>query len=282
MTITRGLDHLTALEVAPPQLIDFAGRFGYEAVGLRVAPVDPKEEPWPMQVGSPMFQESVSRLADAGLAVTEVEVLVLTPGFDFAHAVPTLEIGAELGAGFVYVVGQDSDLDRLSDRFAALDAFIAPYGIRPLLEPMVYRPLRDLETALRVVDRSENGGVVIDTLHFARFGGTLEQIRAADPFRIPVAQVCDAGPAPTEVPADAIAARGASTDIVPLQWEARSSRLLPGEGILPLEEIVRALPESTVIALEAPNEAEVARIGAEAWISRGGVALNGLMEAAGR
>jgi sugar phosphate isomerase/epimerase len=58
------------------------------------------------------------------------------------------------------------------------------------------------------------------------------------------AQVCDAGPdmpAPTDTPA--------------LIREARTGRLLPGEGVLPVADIVKALPADLPLAIEAPCRA---------------------------
>ncbi len=37
--------------------------------------------------------------------------------------------------------------------------------------------------------------------------------------------------------------------------EARTGRLLPGEGVLPLKELVAALPPSAPLAIEAPCRA---------------------------
>src|SRR5207253_7712709 len=53
--------------------------------------------------------------------------------------------------------------------------------------------------------------------------------------------ICDASadmPGPTDTPA--------------LIREARTGRLLPGEGVLPLAELVAALPAGAPLAIEAP------------------------------
>jgi sugar phosphate isomerase/epimerase len=45
------------------------------------------------------------------------------------------------------------------------------------------------------------------------------------------------------------------TDTPNLIREARTGRLLPGEGVLPLRELVAALPPGIPLAIEAPSRA---------------------------
>ena len=45
------------------------------------------------------------------------------------------------------------------------------------------------------------------------------------------------------------------TDTPSLVREARTGRLLPGEGVLPLKELVAALPPGLPLAIEAPCRA---------------------------
>ena len=47
----------------------------------------------------------------------------------------------------------------------------------------------------------------------------------------------------------------APTDTPALVREARTGRLLPGEGVLPLKALVAALPEDLPLAIEAPCRA---------------------------
>ena len=56
------LDHLTMLDVAPPEFVAVAAGAGFDAVGLRVAPVTPGEQAWPVSPGSPMLAETMRRI----------------------------------------------------------------------------------------------------------------------------------------------------------------------------------------------------------------------------
>jgi sugar phosphate isomerase/epimerase len=81
-------------------------------------------------------------------------------------------------------------------------------------------------------------------LHFSRSGGLPAHVAGIDPALLRYAQICDAGadmPGPTDTPA--------------LIREARTGRLLPGEGVLPLKELVAVLPAQVPLAIEAPCRA---------------------------
>ena len=109
------------------------------------------------------------------------------------------------------------------------------------LEFAIYTGVRTLADAARLVQQSgcDNAAVLVDALHFSRSGGWPSDIAGVDASLFKYAQICDAGASiPTE-PADLIR-------------EARGGRLLPGEGALPLRDLVAALPPAIPLAVEAP------------------------------
>ena len=57
-----GIDHLTMLDVPPPEPMVIAREAGFDLVGLRVVAATPGKESWPMTAGSPMDREPVRRL----------------------------------------------------------------------------------------------------------------------------------------------------------------------------------------------------------------------------
>jgi sugar phosphate isomerase/epimerase len=135
---------------------------------------------------------------------------------------------------------------RTLDRFGDLCDRAAAYGLDVCLEFAIYTGVRTLAHAAEVVARSKrsNAFVLIDALHFSRSGGLPAHVATVDPSLLRYAQICDAGPdmpGPTDTPA--------------LIREARTGRLLPGEGVLPLAELVAALPDGAPLAIEAPCRA---------------------------
>ena len=232
------LDHLTLLDVAPPDFVALAAGAGFDAVGLRIAPATAAESPWPMSPGSRMLAQTVQRCRDTGVAVLDTEVILLNAETDLAACEPVLETAARLNARYVTAIGDDPDLGRLSGRFGRLVAMAAPYGVRPVIEFMAYKTVSSLADALAIAARSDGGGILLDALHVQRCGAQIAEIMTVEPGLLSYVQLCDAPLQPAG--GDAAA-------------EARTDRLLPGEGGLPLTALLSAVPPATPVAIEAPR-----------------------------
>jgi sugar phosphate isomerase/epimerase len=255
MSATRevGIDHLTMLDVSPPELVTVAWEAGFDTVSPRVAASTPSEEPWLMTPGSPMLEATARRLDDTGIRTLAVEVVRIDHATRREDYESTLEAGARLGARYVTVNGDDPDMERACETFAALTVDARPYGLRPLIEPIPYTHVSNLDEAAHIAEHSGGGGILLDALHFRRFGGRLEQLRSLDPELLSYAQLCDAPLAPPSgLPRPRKLPRGQSTDGTDLQLESRAMRLLPGDGELPLADILAALPEGIPVSVEAP------------------------------
>ncbi len=248
-----GIDHLTLLDVSPPELVTIAREAGFDSVSPRVAAATPGEEPWPMTASSPMLGETIRRLDDTGIRVLAVELVRIGPDTTRGDYERALEAGAKLGARYVTVNSYDPDLERACETFAALTADARPYGLRPVIEPITYTQVSNLEQALRVAQHSGGGGILLDALHFQRYGGDLEHLRSVDPQLLSYVQLCDAPlAAPSGLPRPHRLPRGQSTDGTDLQLESRAMRLLPGDGELPLADFLAALREGIPVSVEAP------------------------------
>ncbi|HET7479069.1 MAG TPA: TIM barrel protein [Rubrobacteraceae bacterium] len=248
-----GIDHLTMLDVPPPDLVTIAHEAGFDSISPRVAASTPSEDPWPMTPGSLMLEETARRLDETGTRILAVEVVRIGPDTKREDYEGALEAGARLGARYVTVNSDDPDLDRASETFAALTGAASPYGLRPIIEPIIYTQVSNLDEAIYIAERSGGGGVLLDTLHFQRYGGDLGQLRSLDPDLLSYVQLCDAPLAPpTGLPRPLKLPRGQSTDGTDLQIESRAMRMLPGEGELPLAEFLAALPGEIPVSVEAP------------------------------
>jgi sugar phosphate isomerase/epimerase len=248
-----GIDHLTMLDVSPPELVTIARNAGFDSVSLRVAASTPGEESWPMTAGSPMLEETVRRLDDTGIRVLAVEVVRIGPGTRREDYEQALEAGARLGARYVTVNSDDPNIERASETFAAMTADACTYDLRPLIEPITYTRVSNLDEAIYIAERSGGGGILLDALHFQRYGGRLAQLRSLDPDLLSCVQLCDAPlTPPTRLPRPRKLPRGQSTDGTDLQLESRAMRLLPRDGGLPLAQFLTALPESIPVSVEAP------------------------------
>ena len=174
------------------------------------------------------------RLDDTGLIALDMEPIFVTPDGDHGDAV--IEAAATVGARNLLVVSRGVDDDQFVDRFGELCDLAAAHGIGCSLEFMAFMSIRDLSqatAALDAVDRP-NASVLIDNLHLARTGGTVADVAAVDPARLPYVQLCDA---PASAPDQLVV-------------EALDGRLLLGAGELPVGELVDVLPAHTALSFE--------------------------------
>lgn len=238
------LANLMVTDADPLQQIDAAAAAGFDAVGLCINPPD---RAGASLVRDPEQRRAVkTRLADRGIGILDIELFPLLPEVDVPSLSPVLEACADLGAEFLLVTGNDTDEQRACDNYGKLCDLAAPLGLRPMLEFISYRPLRDIRQAerwLRRVDRPA-AGMCMDALHLFRSGGTVDDVRRLDPRHVGYAQLCDG----------ASLQPSSSFSEQELLRESRVNRLLPGEGVFPLVQFLHALPAGIAISVEAPCE----------------------------
>jgi sugar phosphate isomerase/epimerase len=266
------LAHLTVLDTTPPELVSVAAAAGFRTIGIRLtATPSVGVPPYDMLHEGPLLRETLQRMADTGVSVLDTEFLRFEPEHPVGVPEGFLEVSARLGAKNVLVMSAEPEEARTLERFCDLCDRAAPYGLQVCLEFAVYTGVRTLAQAVQLVARSQrpNASVLVDALHFSRSGGMPAHISTVDRSLFRYAQICDASadmPGPTDAPA--------------LIREARGGRLLPGEGVLPLAELVAALPAAAPLAIEAPCRA-TADLPAAERAKRAHRALSALLHARG-
>jgi sugar phosphate isomerase/epimerase len=238
-----GIAHFTVIEVPPLDLVTLAARTGYAFVGLRLHPAFPGAPTYEIPPGSRDMRETRRRLSEEGVVVRDIEFVTIAADFAPASLAPMLESAAELGAKRLSVCGDDPDRPRLVARFAELCELAAGFGLGVDLECMAWRQVASFPDAVRVVEAAgrPNGGALVDALHLSRTGGAPGDLEGVPTERIRSAQLCDAP------------ARPPSSNDAIIQ-EARAGRLPPGEGELPLRELLAALPDHAVLSVEVPMD----------------------------
>ena len=270
MPHTYSLAYLTSAPLAPPEALTLAGRLGYQAIGVRIAPALVGGAFSPLTTDARLLSETVARIKATGVTVFDVEIVRINAEFNVKDWAPFLDVSAALGARAILVAGDDPNEARFTASFAAFCEAAASYNLTADLEFMPWTKVPDCKTALRIVTMADqpNGRVLIDTLHAGRSTTTLADLKAVPRHRISYAQICDA---PAETP----------TTLEGLIHTARAARLLPGEGGLDLLGMLRQLPDELPLSLEIPNDEAVKRLGIEAWCRNALAAAKAVVATAG-
>ncbi|WP_283643411.1 sugar phosphate isomerase/epimerase family protein [Marinovum algicola] len=267
MSRLLSLAHLTAIELAPPELIRAAAEAGFDAVGLRLIAVTDTSPGYPLMADPAMRRATCAALRETGLRVHDIEFVKLTPETDPAGLQSFLDAGAELGASEVITAPYDPDLSRLADRLGALSELAAARGLGVSLEFFPWTVVPDLGAALRLVEgAAPDVGILVDSLHFDRSQSRLADLRHIPSRRLRFAHLCDALVAPPY-----------STQ--QLLHAGRAERLLPGEGDIDLAGFLSALPQDLPLALEVPMTRRTAELGPEAVIRHVFAATSGFLAA---
>ncbi|WP_431272037.1 hypothetical protein [Dankookia sp. P2] len=87
------LAHLTVLDLPPPAVIRVAAEAGCRAVGLRLLPVAPGAAGYPLQDDPTLLRETQAAMAATGIAVADLEIVMLRPETRVADFLPFFEAG---------------------------------------------------------------------------------------------------------------------------------------------------------------------------------------------
>jgi sugar phosphate isomerase/epimerase len=232
------LEFLTALDLDLPAFIEAAATNGCQSISLLVNPM-PKFPDFALIGDTDARRDTIRMCADKGVAVDLTEIFYIDGATDPESFRPGFESSAALGARNATILALDEDEARLADRFGRTFELADEYGLHLVAELSRRLSLKTIPEAIAFFSKLNRVGphLLIDSLHFFRFGGDIADIRA-NPDWIGRAQICDG---PAEVPVDQ-------------QWkEALRHRLIPGEGALPLKDFVAALPEGVTIGIETPD-----------------------------
>ena len=210
------------IDVAPADMVTVAHDAGWPAVGIWF---DGKT--WTNETSREVRQ----RLDDTGVIALDIEPIIPSEdGSDFAEQL--IEAAAVIGARHILFTSRLKDQARTTDRYQQVCEMALAHGINVVCEFLPIFPLNTLSMAAEIVadSRATNGGVLIDNLHLSRSGSSVEDVQAMPIKLFPYLQICDA-----------VAERPA--DFGGLLDEALNGRLCPGEGSLPIAELLQAVPD---------------------------------------
>lgn len=238
-----GIGFLNGFGLPPVDFVNLTADLGcrYMSAVVRGLPlVALGYPPFSLKDDAALRRDVLVALNDRGVAISLGDGFLVLPGAEMRAFTADLDVLAELAVPRINVVSLDPDLSRTFDQFALLTELAAQRGIQTVVEPVPGLTIGDLPTALAArehVGRPEFR-LLIDTMHLVRSGSSAADVAAIDPEHIGYAQLNDTTLRPR---------------IDNYMEEAMFERMVPGEGELPLRDILSALSPDVVIEIEVPR-----------------------------
>jgi sugar phosphate isomerase/epimerase len=220
-----------ALDATPEDLVEHAAAADFGAVGVWF-----DASTWTDQRAN----EVRRRLDATGVVALDIEPIILGRNADTGRRL--IDAAAVVGARYALIASGMVEPAAVIDQvgsLAELATSVAP-ALQLVVEFLPIFSIASLADALavaRTIDRP-NVGVLVDSLHLARSGGSPDSISATDRALLPYLQLADARASGPE-----------RADLAGLRDEALNGRLQLGDGALPLDELLDAVP-SVPLSLE--------------------------------
>lgn len=219
-------------EATPAQLIECAAASDFDFGGIWC-----ERETW-----TPSTTRAIRAQArDAGVQLLDCEVAWIMPGAPDPWLTELVHIAAEIGARNLLCVSSDPDLAATTAKFQMLVDAAKGTGVRVNLEFGIFTEVKTIHMARAVLESVEGKAkaLLVDTLHWARSGGTAEHLAAIPLEWLSYCQPCDAPAQGPDV-----------TSFDAIIDDAINRRMALGQGGLPLGAMVDALPAHLPMAIE--------------------------------
>lgn len=242
------LVNLSIPDAEPLELIDAAASAGFDSVSMwltRPASVAERvageRAGRPSLIDDPVRKAAVRRrLVATGVSLFAASSGWLTAQFDPGEVHRTLAGVAELGGRSIALIGWDPERGRLIEHLGRVCAEARQFGLQINVECLAHSTFPTLAAgaAMLAEVNAANLKITVDALALARSGGMPKDVRCLPAHAIASVQLCDAPLAPP-LPEDR-------------RDESLTGRLYPGEGQLPLVELMGELPPHVPVEVETP------------------------------
>lgn len=238
-----GIERLCLFGMPPTEHVALASSLGCRFIGIGLQAMryyNPHDYPdWSLRSNVSLRHEMIAMMADHDVTIGLCEGFSVARDRSARDQTVDLDLAAALGSQRINAVSTERDLNLAMDGFAVLAEMAAERGLETVIE-IGPGPIVTLEAALQAVRHvgRPDFKLLIDTMHFFRFGGTTEALAQVDPRVIGYVQLCDA-PLRPQYPT--------------YMEEALHERLVPGQGELPLVEFARLIPHAVVVSCEVPR-----------------------------
>jgi sugar phosphate isomerase/epimerase len=238
-----GIEFISVFGLPPVDFVHLAADLGcrYISTALIGRPLESLGyPPFSLKDDARLRQDLLAAMDDRGVSISLGEGMVITAGSDVSDLAADLDVMAELGAAQVNTLSFDPDRNRTFDQLAMLTAMASERGIGTTIEMAPGLTLGDVPTvmaAIKHVGRSDLR-LLVDTMHWARSGYGAAELSELEPEQIGYVQLSDSTLKKPRMKSYVA--------------EAMYERMAPGDGELPLAEILGAVRDDVVVGLEIP------------------------------
>ena len=184
-------------------------------------------------------QHLLTAMDARGVGISLGEGLVIAPDADVSGLAADLDVMAELGTAQINTLSFDRDRNRTFDQLATLTEMAAERGMGTTIELAPGMTIGDPDTLLAAIEHVGRPDLrlALDTMHWVRAGFGAAELLELGPEKIGYVQLSDTTLKPR---------------LKSYMEEAMYERMVPGDGELPLTDILAAVPADVVVGLEIP------------------------------
>jgi sugar phosphate isomerase/epimerase len=238
-----GLEYFTLLGANPLHIVKTAAAAGCRYVSLVMTRPDfvPNDPMFSLIDDAALRRDTVACMRDNDVSIALVDGFAVFPDKSVKVHRPALDVLAELGVRRINTVSFDDNWARTVDQTAILAALAGEYGLTLTVESCPLLTVKTLEEAVRLIDEVGHPSfkLLIDTMHVSRTSEAGDVAKVAS--IVDYVQISDC---PLAMPS-----------VEKYTDEAIFERMVPGEGEMPLVQIMRAIPDHIVTSVEVPMRA---------------------------
>lgn len=258
------LAYLTIPGVDPVEQIKIAKETGYDFVSLRTIPMHlPGEPEFLLDKDPKLFEATKAALKEYDMPLMDIELARVRKDLDIEEYKPAFEKAAELGATDVLGSIWTRDKAWYTETAGKIADMAKDFGLKYNIEFLPWAGVRNLQEDITLIDNlgRDNVYVMVDTLHAGRAGVSGAELARTPAKYFNFIHLCDGPAGPDGDPVlDNI-----KDDL--MLYTAREARYYPGEGAMPIAEMVKAMP-NIPLSIELPNLKEIEARGRKGHAAR--------------
>ncbi len=258
------LAYLTIPGTDPVTQIKIAKEAGYDFVSLRTIPMHlPGEPEFLPQKDPDLFNAIKAALKEYDMPLMDIELARIRPDLEIEEYKPAFEAAAKLGASDVLGSIWTRDKAWYTETAGKVADMAKEFGLKYNIEFLPWAGVRSLQEDITLIDElgRSNVYVMVDTLHAGRAGVTAAELARTPRRYFNFIHLCDGPAGPDGDPVlDNI-----KDDL--MLYTAREARYYPGEGVMDIAGMVKAMPEIP-LSIELPNLKEMEARGAAGHAAR--------------